>query len=128
MKIITNSVEGIKEAAEILSRNGVVAFPTETVYGIGANAFSKEAVTKIYKIKGRPSFNPLIIHVDSYEMAREHGVFNESANILAQKYWPGPLTIIVKKRKSDVVVSATAKLETIALRCPSNIIARKLIT
>ena len=61
-------------------------------------------------------------------MAREYGFFNESANILAQKYWPGPLTIIVKKRKSDVVVSATAKLETIALRCPSNIIARKLIT
>ena len=128
MKIITNSVEGIKEAAEILAGDGVVAFPTETVYGLGANAFSKEAVNKIYKIKGRPSFNPLIIHVDSYEMAREYGVFNESANILAQKYWPGPLTIIVKKRKSDVVVSATAKLETIALRCPSNVIARKLIT
>ena len=128
MKIIKNSFEGIKEAAEILAGDGIVAFPTETVYGLGANAFSKEAVTKVYEIKGRPSFNPLIIHVDSYAMAREYGFFNESANILAQKYWPGPLTIIVKKRKSDVSVLATAKLETIALRCPSNVIARKLIT
>ena len=128
MKIIKNSFEGIKEAAEILADDGIVAFPTETVYGLGANAFSKEAVTKVYEIKGRPSFNPLIIHVDSYAMAREYGFFNESANILAQKHWPGPLTIIVKKRKSAVSVSATAKLETIALRCPSNVIARKLIT
>ena len=128
MKIIKNSFEGIKEAAEILADDGIVAFPTETVYGLGANAFSKEAVTKVYAIKGRPSFNPLIIHVDSYAMAREYGFFNESANILARKYWPGPLTIIVKKRTSAVSVSATAKLETIALRCPSNVIARKLIT
>ena len=128
MKIIKNSFEGIKEAAEILADDGIVAFPTETVYGLGANAFSKEAVNKVYKIKKRPTFNPLIIHVSSYEMAKDYGFFNESANILAQKYWPGPLTIIVKKRKSNVVVSATAKLETIALRCPSNIIARSLIT
>jgi len=80
MKIIKNSSEGIKEAAEILSADGIVAFPTETVYGLGANAFSEEAVTKVYKIKKRPFFNPLIIHVSSYDMATEHGVFNDSAN------------------------------------------------
>ena len=127
MKIIKNSFEGIKVAAEILNENGVVAFPTETVYGLGANAFSKEAVTKVYKIKRRPSFNPLIIHVSSYDMAKEYGFFNDLAETLTLKYWPGPLTIIVKKKKSDVVELATAGLATIALRCPSNIIAQKLI-
>ena len=70
MKIIEYSLEGIKEAAEILTSNGIVAFPTETVYGLGANAFSKEAVIKLYEIKRRPSFNPLIIHVSSYDMAK----------------------------------------------------------
>ncbi len=127
MKIIKNSSEGIKVAAEILNHDGIVAFPTETVYGLGANAFSKEAVSKVYKIKRRPNFNPLIIHVYSYDMAKEYGVFNDLAETLTLKYWPGPLTIIVKKKQSDVVESATAKLETIALRCPSNIIAQKLI-
>ena len=116
MKIIENSLEGIKEAAKILTNNGIVAFPTETVYGLGANAFSKEAVTKLYEVKRRPSFNPLIIHVSSYNMAKEYGIFNYTAEKLVKKYWPGPLTIIVKKKKSKVVESATAKLETIALR------------
>ena len=127
MKIIQNSPEGIKEAAEILTGNGIVAFPTETVYGLGANAFSKEGVTKLYEIKRRPSFNPLIIHVSSYDMAKEYGIVNYTAERLVKEYWPGPLTIIVKKKKSKVVEAATAKLETIALRCPSNIIAAKLI-
>ena len=127
MKIIKNNSEGIKEAAEILSANGIVAFPTETVYGLGASAFSEEAVTQVYKIKNRPFFNPLIIHVSSYDMAREHGVFNGSADKLVQKYWPGPLSIILNKRKSGVVSSANASLDTIALRCPSNTIANRLI-
>ena len=127
MKIIKNSSEGIKEAAEILSADGIVAFPTETVYGLGANAFSEEAVTKVYKIKKRPFFNPLIIHVSSYDMATEHGVFNDLADKLVKKYWPGPLSIILNKRKSGVVSSATASLDTIALRCPSNTIASKLL-
>tara|TARA_B100000963_G_C22575519_1_gene648216 strand:- start:143 stop:1096 length:954 start_codon:yes stop_codon:yes gene_type:complete len=128
MKIIKNSFEGIKLAAEILEENGVVAFPTETVYGLGANALSQEAVTKVYKIKKRPSFNPLIIHVSSYDMAKEYGVFNDLAKKLTQKYWPGPLTIVVKRKNSDIVEEATAGLETIALRCPSNIIALDLIS
>ena len=127
MKIIKNNPGGIRKAAEILTDSGIVAFPTETVYGLGANAFSKEAVTKVYKIKGRPSFNPLIIHVSSYNMAKEYGTFNDLAKKLTKKYWPGPLTIIVKRKKSDVVELATAKLDTIALRCPSNTIAQNLI-
>ena len=127
MKIIKNSFKGIKVAAEILKGDGIVAFPTETVYGLGANSFSNAAVTKVYKIKRRPIFNPLIIHVSSYDMAKAYGVFNDLAETLASHYWPGPLTIIVRKKKSDVVESATAGLETIALRCPSDIIAQKLI-
>ena len=90
-------MEGIKEAAEILKDNGVVAFPTETVYGLGANAFSQEAVTKVYKIKKRPSFNPLIIHVSSYEMAQEYGVFNDLAKTNT-KVLAGPLTIVVERK------------------------------
>ena len=85
MKIIQNSPQGIREAAEILTGNGIVAFPTETVYGLGANAFSKEAVTKLYEIKRRPSFNPLIIHVSSYDMAKEYGIFNYTAEKLVKK-------------------------------------------
>ena len=110
MKIIKNSFEGIKVAAEILKGNGVVAFPTETVYGLGANACSQKAVTKVYKIKKRPSFNPLIIHVSSYDMAKEYGVFNKLAKKLAQKYWPGPLTIVVERKNSDIVEEATSSL------------------
>ena len=97
MKIIKNSFKGIKVAAEILKSNGIVAFPTETVYGLGANAFSNAAVTRVYKIKRRPIFNPLIIHVSSYNVAKKFGVFNDLADTLARNYWPGPLTIIVKK-------------------------------
>ena len=109
MKIIKNSLEGIKVAAEILKDNGVVAFPTETVYGLGANAFSKEAVRKVYRIKKRPSFNPLIIHVSSYEMAKEYGVFNDLAKKLTQKYWPGPLTIVLEKKKLGYCRSSYCK-------------------
>ena len=100
MKIIKNNLKGIKEAIGILKGNGVVAFPTETVYGLGANAFSKKAVEKIYKIKNRPSFNPLIIHVSSINMAKRFGFFNNIAEDLVLKYWPGPLTVILKKKKS----------------------------
>ncbi len=128
MKIIKNNLKGIKEAIEILKGNGVIAFPTETVYGLGANAFSKRAVEKIYKIKNRPSFNPLIIHVSSINMAKRFGFFNNIAEHLVLKYWPGPLTVILKKKKSRVVEAATANLETIALRCPSNKIALQLIS
>ena len=109
MKIIENSLEGIKDAAKILTSNGIVAFPTETVYGLGANAFSKKAVTKLYEIKRRPSFNPLIIHVSSYDMAKEYGIFNYTAEKLVKKYWPGPLTIIVKKKKSKVKKKSSKK-------------------
>jgi L-threonylcarbamoyladenylate synthase len=81
---------GLAQAAAILRRGGLVAFPTETVYGLGADATDAEAVARIYAAKERPSFNPLIAHVDSFRTARIQGVFDETATRLAEAFWPGP--------------------------------------
>src|SRR5918997_5867527 len=87
--------EGIARAARILRDGGLVAFPTETVYGLGADATSAEAVAGIYAAKERPRFNPLIAHVPSLAAAREHGLFSADALVLAEAFWPGPLTLVV---------------------------------
>ena len=126
MKIIKNSFEGVKVAAEILKENGVVAFPTETVYGLGANAFSQEAITKVFKIKRRPSFNPLIIHVSSFDMAKEYGVLNDLAKKLTQEYWPGPLTIIIPTSEKSKSVLSSSDF-TLGLRIPNSTMAKFLI-
>src|SRR5712692_8459329 len=90
--------EEIKKAANILRAGGLVAFPTETVYGLGANALDAEAVRKIFALKGRPQTSPLIVHVASVEQARELAAeWPEDAERLANKFWPGPLTIVVAK-------------------------------
>lgn len=118
----------IDEAAKCLSSGGTVVFPTETVYGLGADAFDEEAVKKIFKAKGRPGDNPLIVHISDISqlsmLAREIG---DNAKLLADKFWPGPLTLIFKK-KSEVIDSVTAGLDTVAVRFPSNAIAQKLIS
>lgn len=118
----------IKEAAEIIRRNGTVIFPTETVYGLGANALSKEAALSIYKAKGRPADNPLIVHVSCIDMLLY--VIGEplsaKAKVLIEKFWPGPLTLIFKKSKA-VPVEVSAGLETVAVRMPDNEIALALI-
>ena len=91
----------IERAAQFLRAGGLVAFPTETVYGLGANALDAEAVARIYAVKGRPGTSPLIVHVDSVEMAR--GLASEwppAADVLTKRYWPGPLTLVVPKRAS----------------------------
>ena len=128
MKILTDSNRGIAEAEKILSAGGVVAFPTETVYGLGAISTSDKAVSKVFQVKNRPKFNPLIIHVENTDMALELCNFSKKAFLLAEKFWPGPLTIIAKK-KTNIRVStlATAGLDTIAVRVPSDRIAQKLI-
>ena len=114
-------------AAQILRDGGLVAFPTETVYGLGANALEASAAKKIYKAKGRPSDNPLIIHICRVEdveiLARD---IPERAYQLAQVFWPGPLTIILKK-KDVVPYGTTGGLDTVAISLPANQIARKLI-
>ncbi|MBZ2184212.1 MAG: threonylcarbamoyl-AMP synthase [Bryobacter sp.] len=121
------SPESIGEAAEILRRGGIVAFPTETVYGLGANALNREAVARIYAIKQRPRTSPLIVHVNSVEMARGLSRdWPEAAQTLARAYWPGPLTLVVNK--NDLVPDElTAGLGTVGLRMPAHPVALALI-
>jgi len=118
----------LQSAANLLKSGGLVAFPTETVYGLGANALSGSAVAKIFEAKGRPSFNPLISHVIDLETAEEYGVFSSDARKLAHYFWPGPLTMIVPRR-GDCEISelVTAGLNTIAIRVPAHKIGRQLL-
>lgn len=117
----------IETAAEILRGGGLVAFPTETVYGLGANALDAAAVERIYSAKGRPSFNPLIVHVPDEEGARAlASEWPERASRVVKEFWPGPLTIVLPKR-SIVPDNATAGLDSVALRVPANPIALSLL-
>jgi len=111
----------VREAARLLARGGLVAFPTETVYGLGADATNAAAIARLYQAKGRPAFNPLISHVGDLEAARRIGRFNETAALLAQAFWPGPLTLVLPKAAGCTVADlATAGLETIAIRVPAH--------
>ena len=117
----------IEEAAEIIKNGGLVAFPTETVYGLGANALDADASAKIYEAKGRPNDNPLIAHIASLDTLDEIVEdVSDVANKLIEKFWPGPMTLIFKK-KSLVPDSITGGLDTLAVRFPSNEIAKALI-
>jgi L-threonylcarbamoyladenylate synthase len=118
----------IAEAASILRAGGLVAFATETVYGLGADATSDAAVAKIYAAKGRPSFNPLIAHVADLAAARRQAHFNADAERLAEAFWPGPLTLVLPfAPEGDVCELARAGLDTIALRVPNHAIAHQLL-
>jgi L-threonylcarbamoyladenylate synthase len=119
--------ELIKEAADIIKSGGLVAFPTETVYGLGANALDNEAVFKIFKAKNRPADNPLIVHVSSLKMLNDVVLEIPSiAKKLIKKYWPGPLTLVLKK-SSKIPSVVTCGLDSVAVRMPSNKIALELI-
>ncbi len=127
---ITDSTPAaLARAVRLLREGKVVAFPTETVYGLGADATNDEAVASIFAAKGRPQFNPLIVHVTDAAAAERFGVLDERARKLTAAFWPGPLTIVVPRVK-DCGVSwlATAGLETIALRSPGHRIAQDLLT
>ena len=117
----------LKKAGEIIREGGLVAFPTETVYGLGADALNAEASAKIYAAKGRPSDNPLIVHIHDvdqvYEIASE---VPEAAKKVMEKFWPGPLTVILNK-KSCVPDGTTGGLKTVAIRMPSHPLARDFI-
>ena len=116
----------ICEAAEVIKSGGLVAFPTETVYGLGANALDEVAVKKIFKAKGRPQDNPLIIHVCSKDISEFAENVPEVAKTIIDKFWPGPLTVILKK--SYIIPNATsASLDTVGIRMPSNKVAQELI-
>ena len=117
----------IDEAARIIREGGLVVFPTETVYGLGANALDSGAVRKIYALKGRPAASPLIVHVASIEQARKlAGEWLPEAERLARQYWPGPLTLVVPK-KNTVPDEVTAGLPTVGLRMPRHPVALELL-
>ena len=119
---------GIAQAARILESGGLVAVPTETVYGLAARADSAEAVAKIYTAKGRPDFNPLIVHVAGLEKAQRYAVFSPQARALAEAHWPGPLTLVLPRRADAGLADAvTAGLPTIALRAPAHPAMRTLL-
>ena len=122
------AMNDVQRAVEILRGGGLVAFPTETVYGLGADATNDLAVAKIYEAKGRPQFNPLIAHVTEVEEAFEQAEFSAAALTLAAKFWPGPLTLVLQ-RKAGCTVSllASAGLSSIALRVPQHPLALELI-
>ena len=118
----------IARAASLLAAGALVAFGTETVYGLGADARNGEAVAKIYAAKGRPSFNPLICHYANAAAAFEHVVANEIAQKLAAKFWPGPLTLVLPRAKNcPVSLLAGAGLETLAVRVPGHAVALQLL-
>src|SRR5215813_6740802 len=119
--------DAIQLAASILRDGGLVAFPRETVDGLGADAMNQNAVLKIFDAKGRPSDNPCIVHVANRRMLDQVSTgINTRAELLMKKFWPGPLTLVLE-RKPDVPPSVSAGLSTIAVRMPSNIIALELI-
>jgi L-threonylcarbamoyladenylate synthase len=119
--------EEILEAAEIVRAGGLVVFPTETVYGLGANALDASAVRKIYELKGRPATSPLIVHVSGTEQARQFAAeWPEGAERLAREYWPGPLTLVVPK-KAMIPDQVTAGLGTVGLRVPRHPVALELL-
>ena len=117
----------IKKAAELIKNNETVIFPTETVYGLGANALSEEAVKKIFIAKGRPADNPLIVHISSFDDVYDFvSEVPENAKKLAKAYWPGPMTLVMKKR-NNIPNVVSAGLDTVGVRLPKDKIARKLI-
>lgn len=121
-----NYKEHIKKAADVINTGGLVAFPTETVYGLGANAYDEEAVRNIYKAKGRPQDNPIIVHVDGMDMAQRIAQFNNKAIKLAEEFWPGPLSMVLPAK--DMNKTVTAGLDTVAVRMPDCDAALSLIS
>ena len=120
--------ENIKKAAELLNSGGLVAMPTETVYGLAANALDGQAVARIFAAKGRPQINPLIVHVASIAQAEDHVVFDARARKYADHFWPGPLTLILpKKENCEISELVSAGLPTIGVRCPAHPIAQQLL-
>lgn len=118
---------GLKEVAEILNNGGIVGIPTETVYGLAANAYDESAVAKIFEAKGRPQDNPLIVHIANMsELEVIAAEIPESAKKLAAAFWPGPLTMVLK-RTEKMPASVSAGLDTVAVRMPSNEVARAII-
>jgi len=129
MTTIKNTNESsIMLAAEVLKEGNLVSFPTETVYGLGGDATNNLAIAKIFETKNRPEFNPLIIHFSSFDQIEENCEINDDIKKLSDLFWPGPMTIILKKKKeSKISELASANLDTVGVRIPNNKTALKLI-
>ena len=119
--------DAVAEAAALLKAGKLVAFPTETVYGLGANAADGRAVAGIFEAKGRPRFNPLIVHVPNLEAANRIAVINGLIRQIANTFWPGPLTLVCPVRPDAVADMVTAGLETVAVRVPAHPLAQELL-
>ena len=127
-RIVPPTSENLQTACRILAAGGLVAMPTETVYGLCADAANPVAIAKIYDVKGRPDFNPLIAHIFNLEMATLQGHFSQPARKLADAVWPGPLSMVVNIRDTTSIASiARAGLDSVALRAPAHPVARSLI-
>lgn len=129
MPIEKATPETIATAARYIQQGGLVAFPTETVYGLGADATNDLAVAAIFSAKGRPTFNPLIAHVPNVMVAERYAVMDDRAKKLAATFWPGPLTLVLPRRPGCLIsLLVTAGLDTVALRCPAHPVALALIS
>ena len=127
-QILAPDADGLHRAVALLRGGHLVAFPTETVYGLGGDARSDLAVARIYDAKGRPRFNPLIAHVSDMAMARQLAVFDDRAEALAARFWPGPLTLVLPQHpNAGLSPYVTAELPTVAIRLPAHPVARALI-
>jgi L-threonylcarbamoyladenylate synthase len=127
-RVFKADTAGIEAAARCLRSGGLVAFPTETVYGLGADAGNGEAIARLYAAKGRPSFNPLIAHVADTAAARRAGIFTPAAEKLAQAFWPGPLTLVLAKQPTCKIADlALAGLDSVAVRMPAHPAAQALL-
>ena len=127
-RVETITESSLEEAAALIRAGQLVAFPTETVYGLGADATNDRAVARIFKTKARPQFNPLIVHVRDLKQAECHTVFDEPATRLAAKFWPGALTFVLPRRTgSNVSKLVSAGLDTVAVRSPVHPAARRLL-
>jgi len=126
-QILKPSSKALKKAASLIREGKLVAFPTETVYGLGADAFNPKAVAKIFEVKNRPFFDPLIVHIADFEdLKKVASKVDEKVEILIKKFWPGPLTLVLPKTKT-VPEIVSAGLKTVAVRMPSHPVALKLI-
>lgn len=126
--ILPAGAAAVAAAARLLSQGGLVAFPTETVYGLGADATNAAAIARLYEAKGRPAFNPLIAHVGDLAAARQIARFDGPALALAEAFWPGPLTLVLPKADGCAVADlATAGLDTVAIRIPAHPVAREIL-
>ncbi|MCE6959484.1 threonylcarbamoyl-AMP synthase [Cereibacter sphaeroides] len=126
-RLLPATPEGIADAARILGDGGLVAFPTETVYGLGGDARSDLAVARIFEAKGRPRFNPLIVHLPDLETARRYARFDDAAERLAGAFWPGPLTLVLPLGEAPLSPLVTAGLPSVAIRVPAHPLARELL-